>query len=150
MRNLSNRIIPMLKHLFSLLTLSALLVTAPAGRLLAGENEQQAQAAAEQWLALIDAGQFEQSWQTAASVFKAAVTQSQWKNSLDAVRKPLGTLVSRSVKSAKFTKSLPGAPDGEYVVIQFATSFSNKQQAIETVTPMRAGGQWKVSGYFIK
>lgn len=140
----------MIKPLLSALTLSALLMGALVGRLQAGENEQQATAAAEQWLALIDAGQFEQSWQAAAPIFKAAVTQSQWRNSLEGVRKPLGTLVSRSVKNARFTKSLPGAPDGEYVVIQFSTTFSNKQRAIETVTPMRNGGVWKVSGYFIK
>jgi hypothetical protein len=46
---------------------------------------------------------------------------------------------------------LPGAPDGEYVVIQFETSFENKKSAIETVTPMiEINGGWRVSGYFIK
>jgi hypothetical protein len=49
------------------------------------------------------------------------------------------------------SQSLPGAPDGEYVVIQFATSFENKKSAIETVTPMLdSDGEWRVSGYFIK
>lgn len=46
---------------------------------------------------------------------------------------------------------LPGAPDGEYAVIQFETSFANKKSAIETVTPMKdPDGKWRVSGYFIK
>ena len=67
------------------------------------------------------------------------------------VRKPLGELVSRKLKSATFAKSLPGAPDGEYVVLQFDASFENKKEAIETVTPVREkDGKWKVSGYFIK
>jgi hypothetical protein len=67
------------------------------------------------------------------------------------VRKPLGSLVSRKLKSAKYTKTLPGAPDGEYVVLQFATSFTNKKEAVETITPMLdKDGKWKVSGYFIK
>jgi hypothetical protein len=44
-----------------------------------------------------------------------------------------------------------GPPDGEYVVIQFETSFENKKSAIETVTPMLdQDGKWRVSGYFIK
>jgi hypothetical protein len=48
-------------------------------------------------------------------------------------------------------QSLPGAPDGEYVVIQFKTAFENKKFAIETVTPMLDGdGKWRVSGYFIR
>ncbi len=47
--------------------------------------------------------------------------------------------------------SLPGAPDGEYVVISYETSFTNKKSAIETVTPMLdKDGKWRVSGYFIK
>ena len=47
--------------------------------------------------------------------------------------------------------SMPGAPDGEYVVIQYSTNFQNKKSAIETVTPMKnKGGEWRVSGYYIK
>ncbi|HEX3698552.1 MAG TPA: DUF4019 domain-containing protein [Polyangia bacterium] len=33
--------------------------------------------------------------------------------------------------------TLPGAPDGKYVVIQFATSFERKKEAVETITPMQ-------------
>jgi hypothetical protein len=60
-------------------------------------------------------------------------------------------MVSRTLKSASYAKSLPGAPDGEYVVIQFDATFEKKQSAIETVTPMKEpDGRWRVSGYFIK
>lgn len=58
---------------------------------------------------------------------------------------------ARKVKSATFTRTLPGAPDGEYVVIQFESQFENKAAAIETVTPMRdKDGAWRVSGYYIR
>ena len=60
-------------------------------------------------------------------------------------------LISRKLNSAKYTKSVPGAPDGEYVILQFSTSFANKKEAVETVTPMLdKDGKWKVSGYYIK
>jgi hypothetical protein len=37
------------------------------------------------------------------------------------------------------------------VVLQYQTSFANKKDAVETVTPMRdKDGQWRVSGYYIK
>ena len=66
-------------------------------------------------------------------------------------RKPLCKLVSRKVKSKDYKTSLPGAPEGEYVVIQFKTSFENKKRSIETVTPMiDDDGKWRVSGYYIK
>ena len=70
---------------------------------------------------------------------------------MKAVRVPLGAQMSRVVKSKQYTTSVPGAPDGQYVVIQFTTSFKNKGSATETVTPMLdKDGSWRVSGYFIK
>jgi hypothetical protein len=52
--------------------------------------------------------------------------------------------------SSTYTETAPGAPDGEYVIILFDTSFENKKSAVETVTPMMDGGTWRVSGYYIK
>jgi hypothetical protein len=46
---------------------------------------------------------------------------------------------------------MPGAPDGDYVVMQFDTRFANKQAAVETVTFMQEKhGTWKAVGYYIK
>ena len=107
--------------------------------------------AAKAWVALVDAGQYGESWETAAVLFKNATAKKQWEQTLAAVRKPLGKLVSRELKSKTYRESLPGAPDGQYVIIQFATSFANKKSGIETVTPMLdKDGQWRVSGYYIQ
>ncbi len=132
--------------------LSCLSLIVCSQTLLADEAaEKAAQAAAEQWLSLVDQGLYAESWQTAATYFKNAVPEMQWLQSMKGARQPLGKMISRRLKSATFTKSLPGAPDGQYVVIQYATSFENKASAIETVTPMRdPDRQWRVSGYFIK
>jgi hypothetical protein len=67
------------------------------------------------------------------------------------VRGPLGELTSRKISSRKYTEQLPGAPDGQYVVLQFDAVYANKASAVETVTPMLdEDGVWRVSGYFIK
>ena len=114
-------------------------------------QKQDALAAAEKWLAIIDTGEYAESWKEAAEYFKTAVPEEKWVQSLQAVRKPLGKMISRKVKSTTYKTSLPGAPDGQYVVIQFNTSFEHKKSAIETVTPMMdKDGKWRVSGYFIK
>lgn len=113
--------------------------------------EQLAQQAAESWLALVDSGKYGESWEQASQFFKAAVTKEQWQSALRASREPLGKVLSRNLKSAVFTKTLPGAPDGEYVVIQYDSSFEHKHSAVETITPMlEKDGKWKVSGYYIK
>ena len=115
------------------------------------EPGQVAQQSAETWLALIDSGKYAESWQDAAQLFKSHVTKDQWQSALKATRLPLGKLQSRKVKSTTLAKTLPGAPDGQYVVIQYDSSFEHKQSAVETVTPMLdKNGQWKVAGYYIK
>ncbi len=115
------------------------------------EKEKQAIVEARAWLALVDSGDYEGSWESASTLFRNAVDQSGWKKALGASRSPLGKVITREVKSAEFATSLPGAPDGEYVVIQFATKFEKKSAATETVTPMLdEDGTWRVSGYFIK
>jgi hypothetical protein len=107
--------------------------------------------AAETWLAGIDAGNYSQSWKEAAVFFQAAITEDGWNAALTDVRKPLGDLVSRNLKSAQTTKSLPGAPEGEYVVMQFDTSFAAKKTAVETVTFRREkDALWRAAGYYIK
>jgi len=115
------------------------------------EAVNQARKSANSWLALVDAAQYGQSWDEAATLFKSAVTKQEWMKAVQSARAPLGALKSRVFKTATFTRSLPGAPDGEYVVIQFDTRFENKAAAVETVTPMRQkDGAWKVSGYYIR
>lgn len=107
--------------------------------------------AAKQWLLLVDSGGFAASWDQAAAAFQAAVSKPSWEGAIRAARTPLGAVKSRTLKSAVFTQSLPGAPDGEYVVIQYDTQFENKAHAVETVTPMREkNGSWRVSGYFVR
>lgn len=113
--------------------------------------EEAAVKAAEQWLAMVDAGQYAESWQAAAPYFQNAISSEQWQAALTSARTPLGALVSRTQASGVAHTSLPGAPDGKYFVIQYRTTFANKQNAVETVTPMQGpDGTWKVSGYYIK
>lgn len=140
----------MIKHLVMSFVLGIILAAGIASADQA-DKEEFAVAAAESWLKLVDEGNYAESWRAAAQYFKRAVNQEQWEQSIQGVRKPLGRMTSRRLKSKNHTTALPGAPDGEYVVVQFETSFENKESAIETITPMLdKDGQWRVSGYYIK
>jgi hypothetical protein len=113
--------------------------------------ESKAAGASQGWLDLVDAGQYGASWEEAAAYFKGAVPKSQWERTMKALREPLGKVLSRKMKSVEYTRTLPGAPDGEYVVIRYETSFEAKRSAVELVIPMFDGdGRWRVSGYHIK
>ena len=130
-----------------LVMMGCLLMAAPV----AAEKTDEAVAAADRWLAVVDAKQYEKSWDEAAEYFKKAIQKPKWIEALQAVRASLGAVTSRQRQSARYTTELPGIRDGEYVVIQYKTAFANKRSAVEIVTPMReADGTWKVSGYYIK
>jgi len=129
----------------------ALLMLTFAGFAVAQDKSKAAEAASEAWLKFVDSGDYSQSWVEASSLFKAAVKEKDWERQVRAARKPLGALFSRKLKSAEYATKLPGAPDGQYVVIQYDSSFANQKSAVETVTPMLdKDGQWRVSGYYIK
>ena len=106
--------------------------------------------AANTWVGLVDAKRWNDSWATAGTLFKSQMPQARWTTTIAPVREPLGSVSSRALKGVTKSKTLPGAPDGEYEVVQFQTSFANKAAAIETVVLSREASCWKVDGYFIK
>ena len=127
-----------------------LLILLPFASHASEQKQRDAEQEAGKWLALVDGGQYQESWSRAASLFKQQVSAEQWRQAISAARDPFGIMISRQLITSTYTTTLPGAPDGEYVVLQFKTVFKNKQQAIETVTPMLDNGNWRVSGYYLR
>lgn len=114
-------------------------------------KESAAISSAEIFLQLVDSGHFAESWNATSSFFKQQVTKQQWIKQLKSFRPTFGNLTVREITNKNFTQSMPGAPDGEYVVIQFSTSFTNKENATETVTlTFDSDGSWRVLGYYIR
>jgi len=113
--------------------------------------DERAAAAAREWLDLVDGGRSTTSWEAAAPTLRCTVTRTQWDQAVHSVRTPLGRCLSRTLRSHKLVDSLPGAPKGPYVVLQFESDFELREHAVETVTPVLGpDGRWRVAGYFIK
>ena len=131
--------------------MSMLLICFGYNLLWAESENDNAVLAAKAWLSLIDSGNYADSWKEASTYFQGAVSEQSLIASLEAVRKPLGKLVSRNMVKTQEANSLPGAPDGRYVVMSFRAAFEQKKSAIETVTFMLDKDQkWRAAGYFIK
>ena len=95
---------------------------------------------------MIDSGNYSESWDEASQLFKNAVTKELWLDKIRAVRAHRGKVQSRKLKSATYSKTLRGAPDGEYVVIKYDTIFENEGSAVKTITSMLdKDGKWRVS-----
>ncbi|WP_084567007.1 DUF4019 domain-containing protein [Congregibacter litoralis] len=102
------------------------------------------------WLEVVDSGSYKESWNQAAPFFQNQLSSSKWVQALNQVRAPLGNVLSRQVENTSSHSSLPGVPDGEYVVLTLTTSFEQKKSATETITVSKVNGEWHAVGYFIK
>ena len=126
--------------------------TSPSGALSAAAvapSASESAAAARKWLALIDSQQWQQSWSAAGSLFTSHISAADWQARAQPLRQQLGPVTSRTLKTVTKANALPGAPDGQYEILQFATDFAQKGPGIETVTLAHEPSGWKVDGYFI-
>jgi tetratricopeptide (TPR) repeat protein len=117
----------------------------------AAQSVKAATQAVEQWLAALDAGKYADCWEQSAAAIRKTVPKANLEAALKTALQPFGKVVSRKLLAADYETSLPGAPNGEYVIMQYQTDFESKKGAIETITPTKeADGQWRVSGYYVK
>jgi hypothetical protein len=131
--------------------LAMLVVVAAAPALAQDPQSILLQKVARDWLALIDSQGVLASWSAAGRKFKEAITPDRWGESLQQARAPFGALDQRTMLATSFSKTLPGAPDGEYALVQFRTAFAKKTDVRETVSLEReADGAWRVIGYLIR
>ena len=107
--------------------------------------------AAEKWLALLDSGKIGAAWDAGAPHLKSVVTRKEWIQGITEARKPFGKLESRKAEKFARAHQLPGAPEGDYSIVEFVSKFKNGKQAAEQVIWMLGEGDvWRVSGYFIR
>ncbi len=126
-----------------------LLGIASALMAVAGPAEDEASAAGQKWLALLDHQKYEESWKQAGSMFREQVMQEQWVAALKRSRDPMGAMLSRTTARVDFAKTLRGAPDGNYAIIHYTTSFKSKSDVTERLTLVEENGKWQVAAYAI-
>lgn len=113
-------------------------------------DERWATVAARRWVALVDDRQQPESWEAAAEQLASTVQKEEFLKSVMATREPLGSVTSRELASARYASDLPNVPRGEYVVVQFNTSFDKKQPAVENVTMVFDEDRtWRVFSYSV-
>jgi hypothetical protein len=136
---------------------AAVMVASPAARAatpgsparprsIVAKPEDAAQIAAEKWLAFVDAAKFGEAWDASAKTFRTSVPREEFTKGAGGQHGQLGSLVSRKVQSRTPQKKLPNAPPGDYMVVEFATDFT-QEKTIETVALTPEAGVWRVSGY---
>jgi hypothetical protein len=116
-----------------------------------GAEEQAAERQALGFLGYLDHGRFADSYAYTGMLIRAQLDRDAFAKQMEEkVRAGVGTLLSRELIDASYTTTVPGAPEGQYVVLNYGASFANRQQAVETLTLAFSKGYWRVSGYYIK
>lgn len=114
----------------------------------AQDAEDKARFAAEQWIVLVDDGQYDQSWKEAAKSFQTWITSEDWQKKAAADRTQMGHKTSRKLKELKASNSAKGMAAGQYVYVKYQSSFENKKTVTETITTVLEGdGTWRVASY---
>lgn len=121
-----------------------------AGALYAQDTSSETEAAetaAESWIALVDSESYVDSWEAASPAFQTGISQDEWATAVEQVRGQVGTIESRTLLDSQYHTSLPNAPEGEYVVLQYESVFTQLPQAMEMVVLTKADDEWKAAGY---
>ena len=108
-------------------------------------------AAAEQFLLLLDQGNYQECWDEASELFRTAANKLKWEEQVGHMRDQYGAFISRQLRFAKEMQNLEGVPQGEYYFLIYGSSFAARDSVIETMTMRKEeDGRWRVSGYTIK
>lgn len=100
---------------------------------------------AREWLALVGQGKWAESYEATARSFQELNTLDVWSSVSTKVRNDLGEVRSRTFLGQE---SVPAPPAG-YEMVKFRTSFVNRPDAVEKLTLVREGQDWRVTGYYI-
>ena len=96
----------------------------------------------------IDNGHYVESWKKGDPIFQKTISNKEWAIALQKARTPLGTVTSRVLKDEKPAKDPAGLPAGNYMVVEYTTSFTNAPSSGELLTLHQgADGKWKVLTY---
>ena len=113
-------------------------------------DEQAAERQALGFVGYLDHGRYADSYAYTGMLIRAQLDRDSFAKQLEKARAGTGALLSRELIDASYATTVPGAPEGQYVVLHYSASFANRQETLETLTLAFAKGYWRVSGYYIK
>jgi hypothetical protein len=110
--------------------------------------------AAQQVMALVDAGRIGEVWDGASSAMKRAVPRDEFTRQVTIDRKRLGTPRDRGIAVVTRIEYPAGArvPQGLYINVATPTTFANAQQPVRELVSFRLDEDrtWRVSGYSLR
>jgi len=113
-------------------------------------DEVAAQRQALGFLGYLDQGRYADSYAYTGMLIRTQVDRAKFAAQIEKARTGTGVMQARELMDANYSTTVAGAPEGQYVVLHYHTSFANRPDTVETLTLAFAKGYWRVSGYYIK
>ena len=114
------------------------------GRELSLDQQENLKQLTTSWLNLIDTEHFVESWQQLGKKLRAKYSESTWGGALRPLLSQTGKLKKRTFRSVGYSDS-----QGETVIVEFDSSFTNASMSKEIVTLAQEEGQWKIVSYSV-
>jgi hypothetical protein len=113
-------------------------------------EEQAAERQALGFLGYLDNGRFADSYAYTGMLIRSQLDREVFASQVEKARTGTGALQARELIDAGYSTTVPGAPEGQYVVLHYRSSFANRPDTVETLTLAMAKGYWRVDGWYIK
>ena len=127
----------------------ALARAAPASAQDPRQNE--AVAAARDWLVLLDKHDVKQLYATSGKRFKDGISEEKWAEVAESGRTQYGAVKQRTLVGAQSPPDTPNRPKGEFMTVMFRSDFAKRGPGTESLTLERdPDGKWRVIGYLMK
>ena len=122
------------------------------------DDENSAMDSVQTWLTLADNGKYAECWEQLAKTLKSydpnsTYSKEKWQKGLEAMRRPLGKVISRNLKSKQYHPApLMEMPNREFssFELEYVTSCENNKSLTESIATMKEkDGTWRVYVYYI-
>ena len=99
----------------------------------------------QQWLSLVDSGNYAQTWDDLSDILKTSFTKDEWINDLKSYHEALGKLIKRT---RKYITESSEPSVGNYLIFQYQSSYEKRKRVGEAVSVIKDKEKnWKVLGY---
>jgi hypothetical protein len=113
-------------------------------------EEQAAERQALGFLGYLDHGRYADSYAYTGMLIRSQLDREAFASQVEKARAGTAPLQSRELIDASYATTVPGAPEGQYVVLHYHSSFAKRPDTVETLTLAFANGYWRVDGWYIK
>ncbi len=100
-----------------------------------------------EWLAVVDKGDFGNAYDMTTKALQFTMPRNEWVPMMKAMKGSKGEVTERKVIDIRTAKDPKGAPQGDYMIFIYETTFSNGKKATEILSLQEYNGVWRVYSY---